>query len=187
MLPLVVLKAVYPQLNFFFLPFIYSQIRKHDILHTFSVHYALFISAGWILNKLVLIANACKDWRILHWNGWSGKTDHNMKGGECGSEEVKHQKRCVFFPCCSSLCDHFSWIRQTRGAEEFRGGFHSEVKRTEEEPQNAGMGVRPSATKGKSESVLSWKLARMWRTNKNKSVYLKGATGEGGVIWKETT
>lgn len=61
-----------------------------------------------------------------------------------------------------------------------QGGFHSEVKRTEEEPQNAGMGVRPSATKGKSESVLSWKLARMWRTNKNKSVYLKGATGEGG-------
>lgn len=46
-------------------------------------------------------------------------------------------------------------------------------------------GFRASATKGKSESVLSWKLAWMWRTNKNKSVYLKGATGEGRVIWKE--
>lgn len=68
----------------------------------------------------------------------------------------------VFFPAVV----HYVIISAELGKrEEWRnsrgGGFHSEVKRTEEEPQNAGMGVRLSVTKGKSESVLSWKLARM--------------------------
>lgn len=123
-------------------------------------------------------------WRVLKRqrtsNGWSGETDHSMKGEEWvrGSETSQN----TVWSCCSSLYVIISAELSKREEQRNSGGLHSGVKGTEEELQNDGMGVRTSATKGKSESVLSWKLAWMWRTNKNKSVYLKGTTGEGGHL-----
>lgn len=66
-------------------------------------------------------------WRVLKIkrtsNGWSGKGDHNMKGGECRSKEVKHPKTLCLLLLLFVICQHFRWIRQTRGAEELGGGY----------------------------------------------------------------
>lgn len=195
-----VLKAVYSQLNFFkniYTPFICSQIRNH-IFHTFSAHYTQIIHFCWMgyeqtssdfkcLQGFVLALWVCEGfWRdnaplmaevVKLITAW--------KEESVGQREWNIPKHCVW-SCCSSLYVIISAELSKRKEQRNSGGLHSGVKGTEEELQNDGMGVRTSATKGKSESVLSWKLAWMWRTNKNKSVYLKGATGEG-VIWKETT
>lgn len=101
-----------------------------------------------------------------------------------GQRKWNIPKHCVC-SCCSSLYVIISAELSEQEEQRNSRGLHSGVKETEEELQNDGMGVRASATKGKSESVLSWKLAWMWRTNKNKSAYLKGATGEGGSSEKK--
>lgn len=129
-LPPVVLKAVNSQWNFFFeLLF----VHKLENLIFCWILCAFLISEGWILNISNGFVLAVGVWGVkikCFSNGWSGKvwisrhrkwmdgqTDHNMKGGACGSEEVKIPKHSLHY----SYNLLYSWIRKRRGAEEFWG------------------------------------------------------------------